>query len=315
METVDPYKALGVSRDATDAEIKSAYRKLARRFHPDLNGSSQTAESRFKEISVAYEILSDKERRRQYDMAESGQGGFSQAGFEQFFTGGTGFGAGPYQRRGFGQGGFYGSKGPSPAEEWFSEFFGPSHRRKPTKNHNPKESGLEQSLEVSFLEAYSGVKKAVTTPYKTIEVYVPAGVDNGSRIRVGGQGYPPRTGGRAGDLFLNLSVRNHRFFRRQDKDIYLDVPITLGEALLGARIEIPSPDGNVALKIPPGVQSSTSFRFRGKGFPSLRDPVRGDFLVKVNVVLPDKIDNLSRKLVEEFEKLNPMRPRNNFLKR
>jgi molecular chaperone DnaJ len=159
------------------------------------------------------------------------------------------------------------------------------------------------------------VKKAVTTPYKTLEVYVPAGVDNGSRIRVGGQGYPHRMGGRAGDLFLNLSVKKHRFFRRHDKDIFLDVPVTLGEALLGARIEIPSPDGKVALKIPPGVQSSTSFRFRGKGFPSLRDPVRGDFLVKVNVVLPDKIDNLSRKLVEEFEKLNPLRPRNNFLKR
>ncbi|MGO8880927.1 MAG: DnaJ C-terminal domain-containing protein [Desulfomonilaceae bacterium] len=316
MENIDPYKALGVEKNATDAEIKSAYRKLARRYHPDLNSNSKSAEARFKEISQAYEILGDKQRRQEYDMYASGQGGFSQRGFEQFFRDGSAFGAGRFQRNNFNASNFFGTKGPSPAEEWFSEMFGASHRMRSPNADNAKASRLEQDLEVTFLEAYKGTKKSVFTPYKTLEVYVPAGVDNGSRIRVSGQGRPSvRGGGRPGDLFLSLSVKDHRFFRREGKDIFLNVPVTLGEALLGARIEIPSPDGTVALRIPAGVQNATSFRFRGKGFPSLRDSVRGDFLVKVNVVLPEKIDGISRKLVEEFEKLNPLLPRINFLKR
>ncbi|MDA8405482.1 MAG: DnaJ domain-containing protein [Deltaproteobacteria bacterium] len=315
MENIDPYKALGVQKNATDAEIKSAYRKLARRYHPDLNSESETAEARFKEISQAYEILSDKHRRQEYDIYASGQGGFSKAGFEQFFTDGSAFGTSRFQRNNFNASDFFGRKGPSPAEEWFSEMFGASHRMRSPNADNAKATRLEQNLEVTFLEAYNGTKKSVATPYKTLEVYVPAGVDNGSRIRVSGQGRPSVRGGRPGDLFLSLSVKDHRFFRREGKDILLSVPVTLGEALLGARIEIPSPDGKVALKIPSGVQNATSFRFRGKGFPSLKDQVRGDFLVKVNIVLPEKIDGISRKLVEEFEKLNPLRPRNNFLKR
>ena len=310
MENIDPYKALGVQKSATDAEIKSAYRKLARRYHPDLNSNNKAAETRFKEISQAYEILSDKQRRQEYDMYASGQGGF-----EQFFRDGSAFGTGRFQRNNFSASNFFGTKGPSPAEEWFSEMFGASHRMRSPNADNTKASRLEQNLEVTFLEAYYGIKKSVSTPYKTLEVYIPAGVDNGSRIRVGGQGRPSARGGRPGDLFLSLSVRDHKFFKREGKDIFLNVPVTIGEALLGARIEIPAPDGKVALRIPAGVQNATSFRFRGKGFPSLRDPVRGDFLVKVNVVLPEKVDGLSRKLVEEFEKLNPLRPRNNFLKR
>jgi len=315
MENIDPYKALGVDRNATDAEIKSAYRKLARRYHPDLNSNNKAAEARFKEISQAYEILSDKDRKREYDMYASGQGGFSQAGFEQFFKDGSAFSGGHFHRNNFNSASFYGAKGPSPAEEWFSELFGTSHRMRPQNVENLKASRLEQNLEITFLEAYNGTKKSVSTPYKTLDVYVPAGVDTGSRIRVRGQGRPSTRGGRPGDLFLSLSVKEHKFFRREGKDIFMDVSVTIGEALLGARIELPAPDGKVALKIPAGVQNATSFRFRGKGFPSLKDSVRGDFLVKVNLVLPEKIDGISRKLVEEFEKLNPLRPRNNFLKR
>lgn len=316
MENLDPYKTLGVSRDANDEQVKSAYRKLARRYHPDLNENSKASETRFKAISLAYEILSDKERRREYDTYASGGGTYSQAGFEQFFRNGSSFGAGPYRRFNFGgdSTNFFGAKGPSPAEDWFSELFGQTHRMRSTDGANSKISNLEQNLEVTFVDAYYGVKKALTTPYKTLEVYVPAGVDTGSRIRVHGQGHPPSRGGRPGDLFLKMLVKAHRFFRREGKDIFLDIPVTLGEAMLGAKIEIPAPDGKVALRIPTGVQNGTSFRFRGKGFPSLKDPVRGDFLARVNIVLPEKIDGVSRKLVEEFEKLNPLRPRNNFLK-
>lgn len=316
MDNINPYKALGVSRDADDEEIKSAYRKLARRYHPDLNENSKASETRFKEVSLAYEILSDKERRREYDTYGSVGGAYSQAGFDQFFRNGSSFRAGPYRRSNFGgdSTNFFGAKGPSPAEDWFSELFGQTHRMRSTDSANSRITNLEQDLEVTFTDAYYGVKKAVTTPYKTLEVYVPAGVDTGSRIRVHGQGYPTSRGGRSGDLFLKILVKAHKLFRREGKDVFLDIPVTLGEAMLGAKIEIPAPDGNVALRIPAGVQNGTLFRFRGKGFASLKDPVRGDFFAKVNIVLPEKIDGVSRKLVEEFEKLNPLRPRNNFLK-
>ena len=315
MENIDPYKALGVGRNATDAEIKTAYRKLARRYHPDLNSNSKNAEARFKEISRAYEILSDKERRQEYDLSFSDQRGFSQAGFEQFFRDGSFFGTGGFQRDNFSSYKSFRAKGPSPVEDWFAGVFGANQRMRSPNTENPKNFGLEQNLEVTFLEAYNGTKKSVSTPYKTLEVYIPAGVDNGSRIRVGGQGRPSSRGGRGGDLFLNLTVKEHRLFKREGKDIHLEVPVTIGEALLGATIEIPAPNGKVAFKIPPGVQNARFFRFRGKGFPSLKNPTRGDFLVKVSVVLPEKIDSISRKLVEEFEKLNPLRPRDNFLKR
>lgn len=314
MENTDPYKTLGVQRSATDTEIKSAYRRLARRYHPDLNKNNTNAESRFKEISLAYEILSDKERRRQYDLFGFGHGPNSQAGFEDFFSNSSSFGADPRFRRQYNSANFFGARGNSASDDIFSELFGTGRRGRSTSAGNSKPQVLEQIIEVRFSEAYHGAKKSVITPYKTLEVYIPAGVDSGSRIRVGGQGHPSTRGGRAGDLFLNLSVKKHQFFRRDGKDIFLDVPVTLGEALLGARIEIPAPDGNVMLRIPAGVQNGTSFRFRGKGFPSLKDPDRGDFLAKVNLVLPEKIDSVSVRLVEEFEKLNPLRPRNNFLK-
>ncbi|MGC8657542.1 MAG: DnaJ C-terminal domain-containing protein [Desulfomonilaceae bacterium] len=314
MENIDPYKALGVGRNATDAEIKTAYRKLARRYHPDLNSNSKNAEARFKEISQAYEILSDKKRREEYDMTVSGRGGFSQAGFEEFFRNTSFFGNGGFQRDNFGSYKSFGVKGPSPVEDWFAGAFGANRRMRSPNVETPKSFGIEQNLEVTFLEAYNGAKKSISTPYKTLEVYIPAGVDNGSRIRVGGQGRPSPRGGRGGDLFLNLRVKEHKLFKRDGKDIHLEVPVTIGEALLGARIEIPAPNGKVAFKIPPGVQNATLFRFRGKGFPSLKDSSRGDFLIKVSVVLPEKIDSISRKLVEEFEKLNPVHPRDNFLK-
>ncbi|MGC8603837.1 MAG: DnaJ C-terminal domain-containing protein, partial [Desulfomonilaceae bacterium] len=290
MENIDPYKTLGVERNATESEIKSAYRKLARLYHPDLNSSGKNAETRFKEISQAYEILSDKERRREYDLFASGRGGFSQKGFENFFRNNSVFGAGGFRRDNFTSTNFYGAKGPSPAEEWFSGLFGATHRMRPPTSGNSKMVRLEQNLEITFLEAYNGTKKSISTPYKTLEVYVPAGVDNGSRIRVSGQGHPSTRGGRPGDLFLNLTVKDHKFFKREGNDIFLDIPVTIGEALLGARIEIPAPDGKVALKIPVGSQNATYFRFRGKGFPSLRDSSRGDFLVRLNVVLPENID-------------------------
>ncbi|MFH0957124.1 MAG: DnaJ C-terminal domain-containing protein [Pseudomonadota bacterium] len=314
MENIDPYKTLGVQRNATDAEIKSAYRRLARRYHPDLNENSSNAESRFKEISLAYEILSDKERRRQYDLFGLGQGPNSRTGFEDFFNNASRFGVDPRLRRQFNSANFFGSRGNSASDDIFSELFGSGRRGRSTGGGISKPQSLEQILEVRFSEAYRGAKKSVVTPYKTLEVYVPAGVDSGSRIRVSGQGHPSARGGRAGDLFLKLVVKRHQFFKREGKDIFLDVPVTFGEALLGAKIEIPAPDGNVILRIPAGVQNGTSFRFKGKGFPSLKDPVRGDFLAKVNLVLPEKIDTASMKLVEEFEKLNPLRPRNNFLK-
>ena len=303
----DPYRVLGVNRGASEEEIKRAYRRLARRHHPDMNNNSKAAEGRFKEVSEAYEILSDAEKRRLYD----------RFGHEGMNPGFTGFGASgtksPFGQHGFPYGG-YGfnlgrSSGGGVFEEIFSEFF---------RNHSGRSYGggrpavgrdLEYGLKVDFIQAYQGVHAFVTVMDRKIDVHVPAGVDTGSRIRVPGQGTPGSRGGPPGDLYLDITVEPHEFFRRQGAGIYLSLPITIGEAILGAKVEIPGPDGRLSLRIPPGTQSGTSFRFKGKGFPSLKDKIRGDFFVTANVIIPEKMDSVSHDLVAEFERRNPIDPR------
>jgi DnaJ-class molecular chaperone len=162
---------------------------------------------------------------------------------------------------------------------------------------------------VEFIDALQGVSANVRVLHRHIEVYVPPGVDTGTRMRVPGQGALGFRGGSPGDLYLNITVRPHRLFRREGNDIYLDVSVTVREAIMGAKIEIPGPDGRLALNIPRGTQSGTTFRFRRLGFPSLKGVGRGDFYVRSRIVIPDHIDTISRDLLAEFDKRNPMDPR------
>jgi DnaJ-class molecular chaperone len=309
----DPYTVLGVSRSATDDQIKKAYRRLARQHHPDLNNSSKISEARFKEVQGAYDILSDPEKRRKYDMFghEGVRGDFGGFGSSE---GRNPFGSFRYGNSGFtfNFGNFSGARGPGIFDDIFSDLFGQGAVRSSKRHTSARGQDVEYNLSVDFDQAYHGASVVVRVLDKTIDVHIPAGVDNGSRIRVVGQGAPGMRGGPPGDLYLNIRVNPHQYFVRDGKDIHLTIPITFGEAVLGSRVEIPSPAGRLALKISPGTQSGTRFRFTGKGFPDLKGVAWGDFYVTVHIVVPETLDPFSRELVEEFERRNPFTPRHGW---
>jgi len=305
----DPYGVLGVSRSASDAEIKRAYRKLARQHHPDVNNNSRSSEVRFKELAEAYEILSDKEKRRKYD--QFGHAGLDH-GFTEFRGSGNPFAGGGFggSRFGYGFGGFSGDPEAGIFENIFSEYFRAQTNRGHSRRGPERGSDLDYDLTIDLIQAYQGITAAVRVLERRIDVHIPAGVDTGSRIRVAGQGAPGLRGGPPGDLFLHITVSPHHFFRREGKNIHATVPITLGEAVLGARIEVPGPTGRLVMKIPAGTQSGTSFRFKEKGFPGLKDDsARGDYFVTVQIVIPDHVDRVSEDLLAEFERRNPLNPR------
>jgi len=305
MLKTDPYHVLGINRSATDDEIKKAYRQMAKKYHPDRNSNDKNAEAKFKEISEAYEILSSKERRHNYDRyGHEGPSnfGFNNGGFTR---------ENPFGNRGgfnfnFGQGG----QGFGAFEDVFTEFFNTDRRS--SRRSARKGSNLEYNLNIEFEQAYSGVSIDVKVMDRRITVHVPAGVDTGSTVRVSGQGASGLRGGEPGDLLIKIVLNPHKVFRREAQNIYLELPITLGEAILGAKIEVPAPEGRLLLKIPPGTQSGTNFRFKGKGFSSLKKEPRGDFFIITHIVIPDNIDSLSKELIEQFDSRNPLNLRRNL---
>lgn len=320
MKKRDPYTVLGVSRSASDEEIKKAYRKLARRFHPDLNRGSLAGETKFKEVVEAYEIIGDKTRRRSYDLYghESDAGapfgfgfGGRQGGDTRRNSGDFGFDFN-FRRHSAGAGDQFfrgATPGQTPFEDVLSEILWGQSRRRTTRPTAQRGTDLQYRLSVEFLQAYHGVLVEVRVLDRTINVRIPAGVDTGSRVRVPGQGAPGLRGGPPGDLFLDIEIPPHPYFRREGTNIYLTVPLTIGEAVLGAKVEIPTPEGALMLKIPSGTQSGTVFRFKGKGFPSLKNEVQGDFFATANIVVPEHLDSVSQDLLAEIERRNPLNPR------
>jgi molecular chaperone DnaJ len=371
----DYYAILGVSRNAKEADLKKAYRRMARKNHPDVNPGDKSAEERFKKIQQAYDVLSDPKKRAMYD-----QYGFYSENFkEQAGAQGSGFGAGfPH---GFSFSGMdFGESGQSSFRDVFSEFFGGGAARSrsagPTKGED-----LNHHLNISFNESIQGLSTRMTVDrnrecsacegsgldkaagqqtcprcqgtgqeakshgfmrfsspcricsgtgkvggrcrscggsgtvpsQETITVRIPAGVANGYRMRVPGKGNAGRFGGPAGDLYLIITVRPHEFFRREGNDITCTVPITITEAALGTKIEVPSIDGKALLRIPPGTQSGQKFRLRGKGAPSLRGEIRGNQIVEVRVVVPKVADERSKEILRELARLNPENPRSGIL--
>jgi len=318
MRKPDPYNVLGIDRSASEHDVKKAYRRLARRYHPDLNKSGKEAETKFKEIQEAYEILSDSEKRRNYDaFGHAGVSGnfndFSSSGAAGSFFG-TKFG-----RSGIRFGSFHGKPQSGPFEHGFSDsstfedviselFRGGSGRR--VRKPGPETgSDLQHNLSIEFEQAYSGAWISISVMNRNIDVHIPPGVDTGSKIRVSGQGARGVRGGPSGNLILDITVKPHRFLRREGLHIHVTVPISIGEAILGAEVGIPGPGGNLFLKIPPGTQSGTVFRFKGKGFSSLKNAERGNLYATVHIQVPDKLDTTSRELVNELERRNPINPR------
>ena len=296
----DPYEVLGVSKNASADEIKRAYRKLAKELHPDLNPDDPIVEQRFKEVSQAYQLLSDKEKRAAYDRGE-----INADGSERGFTysrggGGHGFGGG----RGFGGGGSGGFDfGGASAEDIFADLFGGGARGGArTRTSGLKGKDVHYSIRVPFLDAARGAKRRVTLyDGKTIDVTIPAGTEDGQTLRLKNKGMAGFGGGEAGDAFVEVQIDPHRFFERDGDDIFVDVPVTLAEAVLGAKITVPTIHGQVSLTVPSGANTGTTLRLRGKGVQR-KGKAAGDQFVKLKVVLPDKPDKELVDFVKQWSK-------------
>jgi len=321
----DFYQILGVKRNASEAEIKSAYRKLAKKFHPDVNKGNKDAEEKFKSISEAYDVLSDKKKREEYDlMGAAGFGsGFQGGGGPRQYTYTTG-GPGPE----FDFSTFFGGgrasaggrrRGPNLSEEDFGDLFGDMFGgaarggARPGRQVPRKGADRFYTMEIGFLEACLGKTTKISLPDGTkttkINVKIPPGVGPGSKIRLSGKGEPAPAGGEAGDLYIEIQVKPHPYFTREGDDIYLEVPLTFLEALEGASIEVPTLESKLQMKIPPGTQGGQKFRLKGKGVKHRKGEGFGDLYVIARIQVPKDVDAKGKKLVEDFFELNPQDPR------
>ena len=375
----DYYELLGVSRKAAQKEIRQAYRKLARKYHPDLNPGDKSSEEKFKQVQEAYDVLSDAKKRQMYDQfgfETPGAGGMptpGNGGDVHFDFGGFDFGGG---------GGGAGTGGGPSFRDLFSQFFRGGGATTEAPAEAEPGSSLEYQIEISFWEAVRGTVKKLTisrldactechgtgtagqpqtctacggsgqvtqTSGKmrfnltcsrcggsgrlrnicrvcggdgrvrradTIEIRIPAGVQTGSRVRVPGRGNAGTNGEPPGDLYIITDVQPHPFFDRRGDDIYTTVPITVAEAALGAKIEVPTIDGRSLLRVPPGTNSGQKLRLREKGVPSARNPgQRGDQYVELQVIVPKPVDERVRELLKELQKIAPEDPRKDLFDR
>jgi curved DNA-binding protein len=301
----DPYETLGVARDANVEAIRKAYRKLARKNHPDLNPGDKAAEERFKDISRAWEVLEDPERRRNYD--EFGEISL-EAGFdaEKARQARDAFGAR------FGTGGRPGAEGFGGEEFEFGDlddllgrFMGGARGARGGaggRTLRMRGPDVEATLELDFLDAMRGGEKRLTLGSETINVRIPPGVDTGGRLRIPGKGGPGIGGGPPGDLHVELRVRPHRLFSREGRNLTFDLPITVTEAVRGAKVEVPTLDGRATLTVPAGTDSGTRLRLRGKGVPDPRGGAPGDLFARIQIRVPKQLDDAARRSLEELER-------------
>jgi DnaJ-class molecular chaperone len=272
----DPYETLGLRRTATAEEIKRAYRRLAKKLHPDLNPGNKKIEQQFKELATAYDLLSDPAKRARFDRGEIDASG-AERGFRY---GGSNAG---------------GRRGPFQDDDLFvddiiSDIF--RARRGGGRQPGPTRGGdASFNLGVPFLEAMLGARKRVTLAEgKTLDITIPAGIESGQTMRLKGQGNPGAGGGLAGDALITVTVEPHAVFTRRDRDILSELAVSLPEAVLGATVTAPTLQGSVALKVPPGSNSGTVLRLKGKGVPERGSAPAGDQYVKLRIVLPDPPD-------------------------
>ncbi|MFN4091123.1 MAG: DnaJ C-terminal domain-containing protein [Alphaproteobacteria bacterium] len=294
----DPYNVLGVPRTASQDEVKAAYRKLAKKLHPDLNPGDAEVELKFKEVSTAYDLLSDPDRRARFDRGEidaAGNERSDQSFWRSYAESGPGA---KYEAHG---GGF----DPS---ELFSELFGERVRNTGGGRARMRRRGADVSmrLAVDFVTATLGGSRRVTLPSgRSIDMRIPVGAATGQVLRLAGQGMEGAGGGAPGDVLVELEVTPHPWFRREGFDVHAEVPITLPEAVMGARVTVPTIDGRVSLTVPAGSNSGDTLRLRGRGIHDNAKGVRGDQFVRLKVVLPERPDAELRAFVEEWAKTHP----------
>lgn len=337
MQYQDYYKTLGVDKNASDREIKRAYRNLARKYHPDHNPDDKAAEERFKQINEAYQVLSDTEKRQKYDhlgadwdryQRQGGQtgaydwshwaggrpgganvrygtaedlqdilGGMGGGGFSDFFKTIFGMGGGGASR------GSYDFGGGSFAEDALG-----GGARRGASQFRPQDLNIEYPVDISLYEAYHGTSIALDKGGRKIHAKIPPGAKTGTKVRLKGEGSPDPTGGPAGDLLLVVRVRDDSVFERRGDDLYVDVPVDLYTALLGGQVRVRTMSGPVNLTIKPETQNGQTFRLRGKGMPKLRKKdTYGDLYALVTVQLPTNLNDRQRELLEEMREAGAQR--------
>jgi DnaJ-class molecular chaperone len=277
----DPYKILGLAKDASADDIRKAYRKLAKKFHPDLNPGNKVAEEQFKALSAANELLSDPDKRARYDRGEIDESGAERApqrpNYRQYAE------AGPGERYAYSNGGDGGFGGEN-FEDIFSTIF--SGRQGGGGTGPARGADASYHLEAAFLDAVIGATRRLTLPDgQTLDVKIPPGTEDGDVLRLRGKGMPGRNNGPAGDALIEIGVLPHPFYRREGADIRMDLPITLAEAVLGGKITVPTPAGAVAMSIKPGSDTGAEMRLRGRGVPAHGGKPAGDLYVKLFVKL------------------------------
>jgi molecular chaperone DnaJ len=357
---MDLYVILGLEHDASESDIKRAYRRLARRYHPDINPGDRTAEARFRQILEAYETLMDPQRRSRYDSGSPlGTDDRRSSGFEGF----------DFSGRGADHAATFG--------DLFAEVFTTRGEQQPGAERG---ADLHHTVALSFDDAFNGAQRTVTvtrretcgacagtgvtrvstgaclvcqgagsvrtvrghmvfsrscpgcagsgqqrprpcepcggigqlTRAEAVQVRIPAGIGDGDRVRVPGKGNAGLRGGDAGDLYITVQVAAHPLYRREGNDLFISVPIAIHEAALGARVDVPTPDGGAKVRVPPGTQSGQRFRLRERGIVSTRDGRRGDLVVEVKLVLPRVLDERSKELLREFGRVNGENVRESF---
>ncbi len=309
----DYYQVLGVSKNADPDEIKKAYRKLARKYHPDLNPGDQKAEAKFKEVNEAQEVLSDPDKRRKYDQygqyweqmgsASPGQSG-STGGFNNVDVGGFDFSQ-------------YGN-----FEDFINEMLGRTAGQS-SRSYRTSTSGFgdaysdiptqdsEAAIALNFSEAFNGTQKHFRLGNETVKVRIPAGAKTGSRLRIKGKGQLSPFSGQRGDLYLNIELQPHPLFKFQGDNLIIDLPITPEEAVLGVEITVPTPDGKVKMKVPAGVDSGQSLRLKGKGWHKPNNQ-RSDLMIKLKIVTPKNLSDTEKEYYQKIQQSSNSNPRTNL---
>ncbi|WP_343564899.1 J domain-containing protein [Kiloniella sp. b19] len=317
----NPYSVLGIEKTATEAEIKSAYRKIAKKYHPDHNQGDRFAEQRFKEASQAYNLLSDATRRKQFDQGIIDANGQPKGPFaasrnsnsqnrtasNAYNSKGQGTGQASSARSDSGKGNpFKGFGKEKDMGDIFSDLFGARKKAQKSK----KGSDLRYSCSLNFVEAAAGVKKRITiADGKTLEVTVPAGAEDKQVLRLRGQGLKGQGGGSAGDALVELRIESHPLFRQEGTDVYMDLPLSMREAINGTSITVPTVTGKVKVKVPPKSNTGTMLRLKGKGLEGIKSTIRGDQYIRVLVTLPEDSDTELEAFVNSWKDRNNYNPR------